>query len=136
MQKQLMVLRVIWAAMLIGEVTFMFIALIMGPKLTSETDTALLARVAAGMLVVMIPSAFVVRQIMYRGGSNDGVVTIAAYSSGNIIFWAMCEGVSFFGLVVTLLAGKPGLAFAVAVVAMAVQILNFPTGGPLDRSNV
>jgi len=30
-----------------------------------------------------------------------------------------------------MLAGKAGLAFAIAVAAMIVQILNFPTGGPI-----
>ena len=131
MQKQLMVLRVIWGAMLVGEVVFMFIALLIGPGMHSTTDVTLLERVAAGMFVVMIPMAFVVRKAMYRANSNDGNITISAYTTGNIVFWAMCEGVAFFGLVITMLAGKPGLGFAIAVAAIAVQIINFPTGGPV-----
>ena len=135
MQKQLTVLRIIWGAMLMGEVTFMFVALMLGPNMHSTTDTTLLARVAAGMFLVMMPISFVVRNLVYRANSKDGALTMAGYSTGNIIFWAMCEGIAFFGLVVTMLAGKAGLAFAIAVAAMAVQILNFPTGGPVKDAS-
>jgi hypothetical protein len=135
MQKQLTVLRIIWAAMLVGEVIFMFVALILGPGMQSQMDVALLERAAAGTFVVLIPMAYVIRKAAYRANSTDGTVTLAAYTTGNIIFWAMGEGVAFFGLVITMLAGKAGLAFAIAVAAMIVQILNFPTGGPLQDSN-
>jgi hypothetical protein len=131
MQKQLMVLRIIWGAMLIGEVTFMFVALLIGPRMHATVDTTMLARVAAGMFVLLLPAAFIVRKAMYRADPADGSVTMANYTAGNIIFWAMCEGVAFFGLVITMLAGKAGLGFAVAVAAMIVQIVNFPTGGPV-----
>src|SRR4051794_28596393 len=104
MQKQLLTLRIIWAAMLMGEVSFMFIALVLGPKMNSQVDVTLLAQICAGMLLVMVPTAFVIRGVVYRKGTQDGGVSPAAYMTGNIIFWAMCEGVSFFGLVVTLLS--------------------------------
>lgn len=134
MQNRLMVLRIIWGALLMGQVVFMFIALTAGGQGQSGTDVKLLERICAGMFVVIVPTAFVVRKIMYRVNSPEGNLTMAGYSTGNIVFWAMCEGVSFFGLVITFLSGKPGLAFAIAVAAMIVQIVNFPTGGPVKDS--
>jgi O-antigen ligase len=114
---------------------FMFVALMLGPGMQSHMDTTMLERVAGLMFLVLMPTAFVIRKVAYRASSTDGNITIGAYAAGNIIFWAMCEGVAFFGLVITMLAGKAGLAFAIAVAAMIVQILNFPTGGPLQDSN-
>ncbi len=133
MQNRLMVLRIIWGALLMGQVVFMFVALTAGHG-QSGTDVKLLERACAGMFIVIVPTAFVLRKVIYRGNSPGGDLTMAGYSTGNILFWAMCEGVSFFGLVITFQSGTPGLAFAIAVAAMIVQIVNFPTGGPVKDS--
>lgn len=131
MKKQLLILRVIWAAMLVGEIMFMFVALFLGQKNTPTVDLNLLQRIVAGMLVVMVPAGYLIRGTVYRGGTRAGVVSPGAYPAGNIVLWAMCEAVAFFGLVVTMLIGKAELAFAISVVAMAIQIVSFPSGGPM-----
>jgi hypothetical protein len=137
MNKQLLTTRVIWAAMVAGEIAFMFVVLIFGPTMNanSTVPTHRLTIIAGAMLVVLVPLAYFVRAGVYRSGRQEnGRIAPGAYLIGNIIFWSMCEGVAFFGLLVTLLARKPGAAFAIAVVAMAVQAINFPTGGAIDES--
>jgi hypothetical protein len=84
------------------------------------------------MLAAMIPLAYIVRAIAYRNGRTaNGTVTPAAYGTGNIIFWSMCEGSAFLSLVCTMLSGGRGTPLLLAGIALAVQIANFPTGRPL-----
>ncbi|HTL28495.1 MAG TPA: hypothetical protein VL282_04720 [Tepidisphaeraceae bacterium] len=133
MVSQLLVLRVIWAALLIGELTFMIIVLKLGRNMNALPDPQSLTIINGAMLVTLIPAGIVVRRAVYAKGTIDGAVSPQAYTTGNIIFHVLCEGVAFFGLVITMLSGQTGLAFAIALAAMAVQILNFPTGGPMQN---
>jgi hypothetical protein len=88
------------------------------------------------MLAVLVPTAYIVRGIVYRMGRRDGVLSPAAYANGNIIFYAMCEAVGMFAIVGAFLNGGRGPHLIVAAAAMAVQVLNFPTGAPLRDAGI
>jgi F0F1-type ATP synthase membrane subunit c/vacuolar-type H+-ATPase subunit K len=130
---RLRVLRIIWAALLMGQV--IFIAVIVwfvwpgqtpGQQMTAELRQIFLY-VGIAMLAGAIPVGYIVRRMVYRP-APDGTVTAGNYASGNILLWAMSEGVSFFALVAMLLDGKPWPFLAIALVAMANQVISFPTG--------
>ena len=126
----LLVTRIIWAALLMGQVIFLVIVLTIGPRF-SEPDPELmqiLLYVLMAMLVAMVPIAYIVRGVIYNKGRRDGIVQPPAYATGNILFLAMCEGVGFAGLTFALLNRGGGPHLIVALVAMAVQVVNFPTG--------
>lgn len=131
---RLMTLRIIWAALLMGELMFLGIVLTVGrgnPDLNPDSHRIFLY-VAVVMLATLVPLAFVVRSLIYRKGRReDGTVDAGAYATGNIIFWAMCEGVAFMGLTSAFLNQGGGPTLWVAALAMAVQAASFPTGGPL-----
>jgi hypothetical protein len=125
----LLVTRIIWAALLMGQVIFLVIVLTIGPGF-AEPDPELmqiLLYVLFAMLVTMVPIAYVVRGVIYNKGRRDGVQP-QAYATGNILFLAMCEGVGFAGLTFALLNRGGGPHLIVALIAMAVQVINFPTG--------
>jgi hypothetical protein len=131
-QQQLLPLRIIWGALLMGQVMYLALTTLVLGKSVPRPDpamTQLFLYVAVGMLAVMIPTAFVVRAVIYRGGRDeDGLIAPAKYATGNIVFWAMCEGVGLAAITFGLLNQGRGPVLFVAAVAIAVQVVNFPTG--------
>jgi F0F1-type ATP synthase membrane subunit c/vacuolar-type H+-ATPase subunit K len=141
--QRLLTLRIIWAALLMGQVMYLVVATTFAASPAPSNGTRgdlpqLLFYLAAAMLVTSIPIAYALRAIVYRRGRQpDGSVAPAEYATGNILFWAMMEADGMFAITGALLNGGRGPHLYVAAVAMAVQILNFPTGWPLrgDRLN-
>ena len=72
--------------------------------------------------------------------TEDGVVpNFSAYvaSKGAIeqmIIWAGCEGISFFGLVVAMVNASLWPTIMVVAIAMGLHVLTFPVAGRLDMS--
>jgi hypothetical protein len=138
---RLMTLRIIWAALLMGVMTFgVLVVLVLGPQRPPPADPSfpqLLLYIAIAMAVASMSGGFIARMIIWNKGRNeDGVVAPGDYATGNIIFWATCEGPTFFALVGALLNGGRGPHLIVAAITLAVMILSFPTGGPMRGSNV
>jgi hypothetical protein len=139
----LRVARVQWAALVAGPVLFgSVVAFVTNrePKGHSEIgqDTAdLLFYVALGLCAVQIPLAIFIRGQALKSGWVGDVVTPMAYLRGNLIAWALCEGVVFFGLVICLLSGSMWPYVTPAVVSLAGLILLWPNGRamfpPRDR---
>ena len=128
-------LRIIWGALLMGQIMFLAVVLTIGPK-QEKPDPSMsnvLLYAAVAMLATTVPIAFVVRSIIYRKGQTDAGVEAGAYATGNIIFWAMCEGCGFFGLVGGLLNQGRGPHLFVAAVAIALIVVNFPTGAIMRK---
>ena len=87
--------------------------------------------VAMVFSVIAAPAAFVVRSFIYRAAKKGEIVDASGYTTGNIIFLAILEGVSFFGLVVILITGWVVPTAIVPGVAILIQLFNFPTGRPM-----
>jgi F0F1-type ATP synthase membrane subunit c/vacuolar-type H+-ATPase subunit K len=128
--KTLQVTRIIWFALLAGQMAFALVVLSIAKNQPEhpKSMTQLLWYIALAMAAVAIPLAYLVRKIVYRNGMRDGVVAPSAYATGSIIFWAMCEGVALFAMVGALLARAQGPHLFVAILMFAVQVLNYPTG--------
>ncbi len=128
--------RVMWAALLFGEFAFGAIvaALTSGAFGDAPAADPDLASIMTGagllMLVTVVPIAYFIRGQIYKRHWRDHAVAPRGYFAGNLLLWAACEGVAFFGLVGVLVTGSwwPLLA---AVVAMAAQIVNHPHGRPM-----
>ena len=130
----LIALRIIWFALVAGPL--FFAAVVLNQASHHQQQQRMLQPpllyVDIAMLATMIPMAYVVRAIAYRNGRTaSGTVKPAAYGTGNILFWSMCEGSAYFSLVCTMLNGGPGTPLLLAGIALAVLIANFPTGRPL-----
>ena len=131
MQQRLLPLRIIWGALLMGQVMFLVVTLAIGKNMATPGpgQAELLLYCAIGMLAVLVPMAYVVRAATYRKGrGDDGLVAPAQYATGNIIFSAMCEGVGIAAITFGLLSQGRGPVLFVAAVALAVHVVNFPTG--------
>jgi len=134
-------LRIIWAALLVGELVFLGVIFFLlrgaNPPAPGPADvTRMLFFASIVFLAGGVVVGFVLRSRLYNPRQADGSVAPGKYVTGNIIFLALCEGPAFFGLVVCMLSGHFLPAVAVPAVAMAIQLLNFPTGAPLEPTGI
>jgi hypothetical protein len=138
-EQSLRTLRMIWAALLMGQVIFLVIVmwLIRQPaeRPAIEPDVRRTLLVAAGAWLVMaLPMGYFIRLKTYeKGRGPDGAVSPGSYVTGNIILLALCEGVSLFAIVGILLSRQVAPFIYITLVAIAVQAMNFPTGAPLAK---
>jgi hypothetical protein len=134
-------LRIIWAAMLVGELVFLGVIFFLlrggnAPPPAQAESTRMLFFISIFFLAGGVVAGFVLRSRLYNPRQADGSVAPGRYVTGNIIFLALCEGPAFFGLVVCMLSGHFLPAVAVPAVGMAIQLLNFPTGTPLEPTGI
>lgn len=134
--RALMTTRLIWAAMLMGQVIFLFVIVFLWSSSASfqpSPDTAwVLFLVTVAVLVSAVPVGYVCRQQIYKRNWVGDVITPQGYLTGNVVLLALCEGVSMLGLVATLLNGSLWPTLAPSVIAMAVQVINFPNGRAMN----
>ena len=131
--KALVTIRIIWFALILGQVAFLIVvASIHPPSRSLVIPQATLIRVNLLLLLTEVPVAFVIRMMIFRRGTVDGRIRPAAFARGNIVFWAGCEGVSFFGLIIIFLSGTWWPAIVIVGVALGLQVITFPVGGRLD----
>ena len=128
--KAFLMIRIIWGALLLGQFAFLAVESIIlsqpGQQPAPPIDANILFVINIGMLVTIVPVMFMVRMKTFSRNRVNGVIPPAAYGTGNIIFWAGCEGVSFFGLVVAMLTRSFWPTILCVIAAMALQIVTFP----------
>lgn len=130
---QMASVRLIWLMLLLGQLGFAVITVFVvwpgkqfvpNPQLAHQFNILALI-----MLVVLVPAGFVIRHRTY-GDAQQGIPA-GKYLTGNIIFFSLCEAVSFAGLIGMLLSGQVGESVVVPAIAIAIQILNYPNGNTL-----
>jgi hypothetical protein len=128
----LRVIRVIWLALLMGQIGFMFAIVVVWHGSTgfqaSPEQGRLIFLITVGMLLVSVPLGYFIRSQTYKRNWQGTQITPQGYFVGNLILLAMCESVSLTGLVATLLSGRLWPTILPSVAAMAVQVVNFPNG--------
>ncbi len=130
--KVLITNRIVWLALILGQVSFgVIIATVILPSHPPVRPQPVLVWVNLFMLVTEVPVMFVIRMFVFRKGTVDGGIRPGAYGTGNIIFWAGCEAVSFFGLIVVVLTGSWWPTILFVGIALGLQALTFPVGGRL-----
>jgi hypothetical protein len=132
-RQSLLVLRIIWGAMLFSQllVLVIFLFLLKNGNATPQPATGhLLFVVSSIMLVTLLPIGWLIRRAILRPGA-DGLIDRTPFSTGNIVFYAMCEGPSFAGLIGIFVGGSYWPNLIVPIVAMAVLALSFPVGDRL-----
>lgn len=128
--------RVLWAALLGGQVVFIIVIAVLqgqatGPTLGNPAMLDTLFWIAVAMVVLGVPVGYVLRMQMYKRYWERDVIRPRGYVTGNLLLWAVCEGASMFGLVLVMLAGDFWPWVLPSAAAMAVQVINFPDGKPM-----
>jgi hypothetical protein len=130
----LMGMRIIWATLIFGQLMFLaVIILVILPNAHARqvTPEPILAWVNVAMLATIVPVTFIIRQVMFRQRETQAGIPAGAYGTGNIIFWAGCEGVSMFGLVIAVLNASLWPTIIIVAIALSLQALTFPVGSRL-----
>ncbi len=125
----LLTIRIIWAALLLGQIFFLAAVIFLLSQNTAppaQPNPAFFI-VAVVMLLTASPVMFLIRgRIHRRARRPDATLPAGPYATGNLIFWAGCESVSFFSLIAIILNHSLLPTLPVAAVAFALQVLTFP----------
>ena len=133
-----MTLRIIWGAMLMGQLMFLgVIFAIFHPAWTAppsrtqlgEPPPDILLYASIGLLVICVIGAFAIRAVVFNANRDEqGLIKPGGYATGTIIYMAMLEGASFFGLVNIILHKALWPHILIAGIAIVLQLIAFPTG--------
>jgi hypothetical protein len=127
-----MTIRIIWFAMLMGELMFLgVVAFAILPNHGPPQPQPILVWSNVFMLIAIVPATFIIRATLFRKAAINGQVPAGPFVTGNIIFWAGCEGVCFFAIVVGVVTGSLWPTILVAAVALALQAITFPVADRL-----
>lgn len=129
-QQALVVQRILWMALLVGPLAFFLVVVFVlwpGGFAAQPEVARLLFPVAIGVLIIGLTMGVLLRRRIARSG-HDGSVELNRYATGNILFWAICEGSSLLGLVTMLMYGQLWPAVLIPAIASAAHLLTFPAG--------
>jgi hypothetical protein len=130
--RSLAVLRIIWCAIIGGQIVFL--SLILSGKIQSPQPANPIPfgpLIAWAMLIVFGLFTFGFRSVIFRKFQINGQIPVRVYSTGSIIFWAGCEGVSFAAMVFGFVSGSVHPYLPIVFVALALQALTYPLGSQL-----
>jgi hypothetical protein len=134
--KVLLTMRIMWAALLIGPILFMavIIFMILPNAKRPIHPQPILNWVSFALPAMMIPVAFVIRRLIFSRARTEAGIPPAAYSTGNIVLWASCEGCAFLALVVAMLNASLWPTIIVVAIALSLQAITFPLDPGLSSS--
>jgi len=133
-------LRIIWLAMLAGQLAFVGIvyAMIQGdydPVVTGDLAQSMFYAVM-GVLTLGVVGGYLARMQTYKRCWEGNRVTPEGYFMGNLLLYAIMEGVSIIGMVLVLLTAQLAPHLVPAAAAVLVMAINFPGGGPMRDATV
>ena len=134
-RQQLTAIRLIWGAMILGELIFagvvVFRPLLAQPLLGDSFASVVLLYAVWVALAVALPVGYFARNQIYKAHWREHTVTPTGYFKGNLVLLVLMDAVALFSLVTALLAGSFWPYGGPAILALLVQVLNYPTGKPL-----
>ena len=139
-QIQLRSLRFIWGALLGGQILFASFALWLvqsrsadAPSLLPREISDMLFYINLFMLVILVPTAYSVRNQIYKRNWVGQAITPDGYFIGNLVLFMICEAISVKGLVVSVITATAWPTLLPALGAWVVLCVNFPTGRALEN---
>ena len=132
-EKSLVTLRIIWAALLFGELLLMAVMFlqVLPKQATIANPQPVFSWVSLGMLVTIVPAAFLLRTLFFSRARQSNPIKTGMIVTGSIIFWAGCEVVGYFAIVAMMLNGSAMPTILYAAVAMSCQLATFPRSADL-----
>lgn len=131
-RKALVVMRLLWAAILMGMIVYLVVVLVAkvphNPQSKSASLHDMLFYINSGMLFVGLFVGYTLRNQFYKKHWEGEVVKPQGYLHGNLLLWAIAEGCGMFSLTIVLISGTFDPYIWPAVGAAASIVINFPTG--------
>jgi hypothetical protein len=133
--QQLLTLRIIWAAMLMGELVIAAILTVATLQMGGDAGPSAVF-LAIGVVVAAggIGAAFLLRNQFYKRGWQDNALTMQAYTQGTIAFAAALEAPVVINAILMLISGAIAAHLALIGLCVAIHLFSFPTGKPLQAT--
>lgn len=131
----LMILRVIWMVLVVGQISFGAVAILMTMNAETTGQTHLrgqMLAIATGVFIGAVGLGYFVRNQSYKKHWQEHAVTPPGFFQGNLLLFAALEGASFLTIVFVMLSGQVFPMILPAVASLAVQCANFPSGLPME----
>lgn len=135
--RTLLVLRLFWAASLVTQVILAIILINVfstDQRLVNPRVGQVLVYIAAAALLVAVPVGYFIRNQIYKAHWREHAISPAGYFTGNLVLLGMMETISVVAIVFAFVDGRALPAMYVAGAAILVQLINFPTGRPMQRT--
>ena len=135
----MLTLRVIWAALLTGQIMFLGVALFLvkqqsRPAAVEPSVTSLIFYVGCAILVGGLLGGHVIRGAITSKASTPRGTTATAYAAGTIILLALLEAPAMIGGVVILLSQTAMPGAVLAGLAIVATLVHFPLATNVDDS--
>lgn len=92
----------------------------------------MLLYVSAIALAVLTPMGYFARAQMYKAHWRGGAVTPGGYLMGNLVLLVFLQSAGLVALLAVLMIGRVLPTLLLALLALAVQLANFPHGRPME----
>lgn len=129
--------RLIWLILILGQIAFGVVVLFLNGQRNTPANADLypvLLYVSIGVFVSSVMMGYFLRNQIYKANWQEHAITPKGYFTGNLLLMAMLEGAAILPMATILITGNVLPTGAVALAALAVQAVNFPTGGPMQPS--
>lgn len=131
----LLVLRLLWGASIVTQAVPAVATIVMLGDATVPPDgpsQRVLVFGVAASLAVLTPIGYFVRNQLYKANWRGDTITPRGYFTGNLVLLGLMESVSVAALVVAWVGGRALPAIYITGAAVLVQLINFPTGRPMQ----
>ncbi len=136
-QRTLWVLRIVWFALIAGQLGFGFVAYMAAQQGQTDAQTQLsfqMLVIAVGMLIGAVGMGYFIRNQVYKRCWQTHAVTPQGFFMGNLLLFALLDGVSLLTFVFVMMSGQLFPMILPAVASLAVQCANFPSGTPMEST--
>lgn len=133
-RQALLMSRVLWLGLVGAEVLFGIAVVMLVMRGVVPEHPAwypALVYVGAGALVVLTPLAYFARNQLYKAHWRGRAVTPRGYVMGNLVWLVLLQGATLVNLLAVLVIGRVMPTLLLAVLALVVQIVNYPHGRPM-----
>ena len=133
----LVIMRVIWSALIVGQVGFGAVVLYqvkVGQAGGQSQLAGQMLAIAVAVLIAAVGIGYFVRNQSYKKYWQGNAVTPPGFFQGNLILLAALEGASFITLVFVMTTGQMFPMILPAVISLAIQFANFPSGIPMQET--
>ncbi len=135
----LMIVRVIWSVLMLGQLGFGVVVWLvihsgsMQDQYQTQLRTQMFA-IAVAVLIGCVGVGHYTRNQSYKKHWQAHAVTPPGFFQGNLILLVALEGAAFVSLGFIMLTGQVFPMILPAVISIAIQIANFPSGAPMQTS--
>ncbi len=135
--RTLWVLRIVWFALIAGQLGFGFVAYLAAQQAHSAAQTQLSSQmlvIAFGVLIGAVGMGYFLRNQIYKRCWQTHAVTPQGFFMGNLLLFALLDGVSLLTFAFVMMSGQLFPMILPAAVSLAVQFANFPSGLPMEST--